>query len=376
MRNKIGVLFLAEALHPGGAERQMELLLTHLDRAKFEPYLMTWVDAGQAYTTDKNYEWIQHLRKHKFDFSPILKAKKMLKEGRIQVIHGMLDTGNLYGGILKLWHKKVALVASERSSHRELSFFQKIHKPYMHKVADVTVANSLKGIDFLKSLGLNDANNLQFIPNGLDTDIFHPVRKEEKQRLKKEVIGKNGDKKILLFVGSIYPVKNQLGVVKAFAAANMKQTKLVLVGKHDMEYVEQVKAAITELNLENQVTVFPPQRNIHQWFKAADCLILNSIFEGTPNVVLEAMASGLPVIATKVGDIPKYIDSSFSWALQSEDQAHLTRILQEIDQLPSENLEARGKKAFEKIERLGLGKQQLVQKHEQLYLDLVQQLNP
>lgn len=372
MDKKVGILFLAEALHPGGAERQMEMILSHLDRDLFEPYLLTWVDSGQSYHQNKSYTWIQCLRKHKFDFSVIYKALKIINQNNIQIIHGILDTGNLYGGILKFLKRNIVFIASERSSIRKLSFFQKFHKPQSHKLADLTIANSQKGIEFLNVLGIKDENKLVFIPNGLDTDLFKPVDKEIKGALKNELFNVKYQTKVLLCVGSIYPVKNQIGILKAFAQRMLENTKLILVGKFDVSYLKEVRTVIEKYDLKENVYIFPAQEEISKWYQAADCLILNSDFEGTPNVILEGMASGLPIISTNVGDIDKYVDNSCGWLYTPNDSVKLVEYLMEIDSLTIEELNSKGQKSIKKIERMGLSKATMIKKHEELYQKLLQ----
>ena len=371
-QNKIGVLFLAEALHPGGAERQLELLMDNLDTSRFTPHLLTWIDAGQPYQNDsKRYEWIQVLRNHKFDFSPLWHAKRMIDKGQIQIVHGMLDTGNLYGGILKiLKKKKIVFVASERCSERKLGFFQAIHKPRVHRIADVTVGNSKKGLEFISSMGIPESR-LCLISNGLNTDVFTPADEGTKKRLKNKLFGHLDAQKVLLFVGTLYPAKNQLGLIRALADVNWQSTHLILVGKHNHDYVAEIQNAIKEYNLESKIEIYGPQSDIENWYRAADGLILNSIHEGTPNVVLEAMACGLPVIATSVGDIPRYLNDEIGWLVTSGDQSQLTSVLKQFDQFPSSELAAKGALASAHIEALGLTKSNLVERHQELYLSLL-----
>ncbi len=363
---------MAEAMHQGGAERQLSLLIQHLDRERFQPFLFTWIQPEkEAYLDQSTVEWIKCIRRNKFDFRPILVARKLIKERNIQLVHGILDTGNLYAGLLKLLSPKVTFIASERSSHRQLSKFQKIHKPLMHRLAATTIANSQKGAAFVHSLGIRRKSGTVVVPNGIDGDYFQAASRQQKRELKSKLLDCKADTRIILCVGSMYPVKDQLGILEAFYAAKPKNSKLVFVGKQDATYVQGIKEFLAKNNLLQAVQLYPAQEAIQLWYQAADCLILNSIFEGTPNAVLEAMASGLPILATAVGDVPKYVVEGVGWLYEPKAHRRLVELLQLIDNLPPEDLEQKGLAARKQFLQLGLDKDSMVKRHEQIYTEQV-----
>lgn len=347
------------------------MLLDSLDRRRFEPILLTWIDAGQEYQpASKKYEWLRHVRKHKLDFGPLWFAKRLIRDRKISLVHGMLDTGNFYGGLLKLFSRNLVFVASERSSKRKLSRFQTIHKAPMHRIADITIANSEQGKDFVSSMGVKE-DCLTFIPNGLDTDRFSPVEESQKEKLRKQLFGFDCNRKVLLSVGSIYETKNQLGLVHAFADAALQDTRLVLVGKPKLDYLDQVKNAINQRQVNDKVDIFPPTSNVDKLYKSSDGLVLNSKFEGTPNVVLEGMSSGLPVIATNVGDVSRYVDDGFGWLVNAEIHEQMVSALSAFDQCSLDQLGFMGVQARKAIEDCGLSKEKLAERHEALYLELL-----
>lgn len=367
---------MAEAMHHGGAERQLSLLIQHLDRERFQPFLFTWIQPQEeAYLDQSRVEWIKCIRRNKFDFKPIFVARKLIKDRNIKLVHGILDTGNLYAGLLKLLSPKVVFIASERSSHRQLSKFQKIHKPLMHRLAVRTIANSQKGAAFIHSLGIRRANGTIVIPNGIDGERFQAATPQQKQELKSNLLACNTSTKIILCVGSMYPVKNQLGILKALSDAKTKNIKLIMVGKQDSAYIQAIRAFLVQNDLLQTVQLYPAQQDIHLWYQAADCLILNSIFEGTPNAVLEAMASGLPILATAVGDIPKYVVDNVGWLYEPEAHGRLVELLQIIDSLPDEDLEKKGITARKRFLQLRLDKDSMVKRHEQIYSEQVGRAN-
>ena len=127
------------------------------------------------------------------------------------------------------------------------------------------------------------------IPNGVDTNLFKPI-----ERTANNIF-------TFLFVGRFQTQKNLEVVLQTFAAAfKNKPVQLTLIGDGPLKEV-LLKQAKT-LGIERQLYWLPWQTkdNLKKCYQAADCLINFSLYEGMPNVVLEAMACGLPVIASNI----------------------------------------------------------------------------
>jgi glycosyltransferase involved in cell wall biosynthesis len=105
-------------------------------------------------------------------------------------------------------------------------------------------------------------------------------------------------------VGRLDPVKDQIGLIRAFAQASSAQANrgrrtLVIAG--DGPSRPQLEAAIADLGLGDSVRLLGERDDIPLILRALDVFVLSSIGEGISNAILEAMATGLPVIATRVG---------------------------------------------------------------------------
>jgi glycosyltransferase involved in cell wall biosynthesis len=106
---------------------------------------------------------------------------------------------------------------------------------------------------------------------------------------------------VVLCVGGIHPVKNQLLLVEALRDT---EDHLVLLGPvRDREYAAQVRALAG-----GNVTFIDAVQDPRPFFRRADLLVLPSLSESAPNVVLEAMAYGCSVVASAVGDVPVMLD--------------------------------------------------------------------
>jgi glycosyltransferase involved in cell wall biosynthesis len=146
--------------------------------------------------------------------------------------------------------------------------------------------------------------------NGVDTALFRPAADPRTQR---RVLGLEPDADYLLFVGNFLPVKNPLLLIESWHRARGllpgRDLRLVMVGAGPLE--AEIRGRAVARGLEGAL-VMPgrlPPAAVADYLRAACCLVLSSHNEGVPNVVLEAFASGVPVVATAVGGIAEVLDS-------------------------------------------------------------------
>ncbi len=154
----------------------------------------------------------------------------------------------------------------------------------------------------LAELGL-EKTRIQPILNGVDTATFHPGDASAARIM----LGLNPSARVILFVGNLRPIKNPLVLIEALArlcgSFGFENSELVLIGGGPL--ASAARALAERLGC-GQKVIFAGRKDaaaVAEYMRAADVLCLPSDNEGVPNVILEAFASGLPVVASNVGGI-------------------------------------------------------------------------
>jgi glycosyltransferase involved in cell wall biosynthesis len=143
------------------------------------------------------------------------------------------------------------------------------------------------------------AQRIHLIPNGVDGRQFYPPSPEERIVARRSLA--LDCKTLVLCVGRFSPEKNLLGLLDAWAAvdANAREGALLaLVG--DGPDRDQVHARALAPDLAGSVHLAGERSDVATWYRAADFYVISSINEGLSNTMIEALASGLPVISTRV----------------------------------------------------------------------------
>lgn len=172
-------------------------------------------------------------------------------------------------------------------------------------------------------------SKIAYIPNGVDTDIFYPVRNQAEKRELRQQLGWL-DLPTILFVGKIDQRKQPHLLVEAVGKAKARgyDCQLVLVGPQgEKDYVSEMKSRIASLAIESQVVWFGFTKDVAPLYRASDIFCLLSNNEGLPNALLEAMASGLPSIGTHVSGITDLIIDEKNGSLCSPHLNEITETL-------------------------------------------------
>ncbi len=242
-----------------------------------------------------------------------LSALPVLK--KIQMDFDLIDAHYVYpdgfaATLLGKFFKKPVVVSARGSDINLYGEFPIIRRFLRHTLLKanrvVAVCEALKrGII---QLGVPE-EKVSVIPNGVDSYKFFPTPREEvRRRLKLP------DKKIILSAGHLTPNKGFDYLIKALKILRTdfdeKSIYLVIVGEG--KFRKELEKIISMLNLGEHVRLagIIPHKEMGDWYSAADLFCLASGQEGWPNVILESLACGTPVVATSAGGIPEIISSN------------------------------------------------------------------
>jgi glycosyltransferase involved in cell wall biosynthesis len=142
------------------------------------------------------------------------------------------------------------------------------------------------------------------IAKGVDTVLFNPDGPNVRQS-----IGV-GAAPVALIVSRLVPIKNVGLFIEAVAAAHRSRSDMRAVVVGDGPLDAALRQQVVALGLDRVVLFagYVEQHDLPQWYRTADVFVLSSDFDNAPNVAVEAMASGLPIVATDVGGVSEYVE--------------------------------------------------------------------
>jgi glycosyltransferase involved in cell wall biosynthesis len=291
------ILCLIESLGPGGAERQLTGLAVMLKKYGHSVVVITYSD-NEFYkpllvSNDIEYYCnkvaISKLRR-------IPELYKTIKHYNPDVIISFLDGPNLASCILRKLGGNFKLIVSERNINQNtrLSIKDKI-KFYLYRNADFIVSNSNFQTNFIFKHRPNLALKLRTITNFTDTAIFYPSNSSITTR-----------HVTCICVGRIVPQKNIHRFINVVGSLKQhgKQIKIKWFGKIDYtsEYFRKCLNLIQTFNLQDDFNFINTTNEIQEEYRKAELFCLPSLYEGFPNVLCEAMSSGLPVLCSNISD--------------------------------------------------------------------------
>ena len=219
------------------------------------------------------------------------------------------------GGASKLIYRSSnAGVTNGKFINKVFGFLPKV-------IPNVKIAPSTEAAEFVFGKIAVKNNKVTILHNALNYDDFK-FNKKNRDKIRTEL--NVGNKTLYGHVGRLNKQKNHIFLLNIFKEIlkKDKNSMLVLIGEGELK--QEILNKIKELNIEKNVILLEPKKNINEYFMAFDKLIFPSLFEGMPNVIIEAEASGLPCFIsntiTKEANITglvKYIDlnkSAEEWA--------------------------------------------------------------
>ncbi|HKW94421.1 MAG TPA: TIGR03088 family PEP-CTERM/XrtA system glycosyltransferase [Methylomirabilota bacterium] len=210
------------------------------------------------------------------------------------------------------------------------------------------------------------ANKVRTIYNGVEHDRFADASRAEAR----EELRLSRDALVLGTVGRLDPVKDQGALVRAFAAIIPRHPEAVLLIAGDGPCREELTNLVRSMGLDGRVRLLGERRDIPSVLASLDLFLLPSIAEGMSNTVLEAMATGLPVVATRVGGNPELVEEGVTGRLVPP-RDHEALVGAMNDYLDDPHLRERHGKASSDRSRRHFSIERMRRQYEDLYCELL-----
>ncbi|MDR3635813.1 MAG: glycosyltransferase [Isosphaeraceae bacterium] len=291
----LNVLQLIPTLDRSGAEKQMVLLATGLPRDRFrvEAAALTRLGPLEAELRASGVPVTLIGKRAKLDPIALLRLTRWMRDKRFDVVQTWIFAANTYGRIAAHWAHVPVVVTAEMAvdlwkGRRDLA----VDRRLAHW-CDRVVGNSRAVADFYRRVGVPE-DRLTVIPSGIADEEPPHI---DPARVRTEV-GVPPDAPLALFAGRLAPQK---GVDDLIAALDLLQhvrpdLHTLIVGDGPLR--EQLEATVRAFQLNDRVHFLGHRDDVPRLLAAADVLVLPSLYEGLPNVVLEAMRFRKPVVAT------------------------------------------------------------------------------
>ncbi len=294
-RSPVRTVFLVEDLKFGGTQRQVLDLASHMDKSRFHVEIWAMGAGDDLVPLAENLQvplvWLS--RRSFVGPDSLFALWRRLRSERTRLLVLFTVIPNIWGRLLGRLAKVPVIVGTCRGGAAPW----RQHEKLLWRLADHHLCNSreLKDI-FVKRFSI-PASKVSVIQNGIDLDYFHFSPGAE-----------NAGKKVVLCIARFVPDKDHRTLIEAFAVASEKhpEAELWLVG--DGPGLEPARRLAMSRLARGGARFFPGRLDPRPILRQSSLFVLSSVKEGLPNVVLEAMASGLPVVATRVGGIPEAVE--------------------------------------------------------------------
>lgn len=320
---KLKICFLAGTLGRGGAEQQLYYMLKALRDVGAQPEVLCltngehWQERIEALGVPLT--WVGKRSGRSWRLAQII-AK--LRSNPPHIIQSQHFYTNIYASLTARALRAHEIGAMRNDGNSEVAANGKILGSLSLRLPRLLAANSQLAINNAISMGV-PAKRLQLLPNAVDTRRFGNGAREAKEHLH------------VVAVGRLVPQKRFdlfLDVIARAGAQSPLPIKATIVG--DGPQRAQLEKRAAELNLfPGRIKFAGSVPDVSSFYGHADVLVLTSEYEGTPNVVLEAMASGLPVIATRIGGVPDIVrEGTTGFLAEFGDVDAIVRVLLKLAQ--------------------------------------------
>jgi glycosyltransferase involved in cell wall biosynthesis len=313
----MNVLFVIGRLHRGGAERQMVLLAAALQRRGHRVSIATLHGPAELDAlADEHGVRVRHLARAGLlrSLRTAIALIALIRNDKPDVVHPYLPESNARVTLLKPFIRPARIAWGVRASELPWVHYRRRARllwPLVVRLArwaDVVVANSWAGAEFHVGEGF-PAGRMRVVPNGIDVGVF--VRDVGAGVGFRERVGLGVGVPVVGMLARFDPMKGHEDFVRVggLVAERVPGVWLLVVGAHSVADRERMLGWAAECGVADRLVMVDASGEPMAALNAMDVLVVPSRFgEGFSNVIGEALACGVPVVATDVGDAVRIVD--------------------------------------------------------------------
>ncbi len=370
----VRLLVITDEMEVGGTQRQIAMLLKGIDRSRFEPALVYFrkhsplVDEVLAAGVPAT-----HIEKRgRIDLAFVRRLSQFVRQGRFDVIHCFSFTGELWGAVAHVLSGQGHLVGSIRGVYEWYGGLQWRIKSWVTRRSYCVVANSHAGAHYaVTRLGSKFEDKFRVIYNGVPENKPMPTDEHAALRAALAIAPQTF---VTLFVGRLVDHKNLPSLVRAAAILERSphDQTILLVGEGPerpalLEIIQAMGCT--------SIRFLGERDDVDRLLQIADAFVLPSFREGLSNAILEAMAAGTPVVASRVGgNVELLQDGKTGLLYPGDDHEALARSLSMLMDDPVRRRELGA--AARRHVLANFTQTQMVRQMEEIYLQASECLEP
>lgn len=291
IRDPIDIVFLLQDLEFGGTQRYTLHLLKNLNRELFSPRL--WVLRGgaqmAALAREAGVEPVWLSKTSWVGPHSLTGLARQLTRRRPQILYTLTVVPNIWGRLFGTVVRAPVIISSWRG------LYPKQYESWMWPLSARIICNTQVLKQIIVERHKVPPERIAVVYNGVDPDYYSPDA------------SRKSSTPTVLYVGRLVPDKAPLTLVEGFriAAERCPEARFEIIG--DGHLKGQVEDYIRRHSLESRIVLLPGRMDTRLHLRSSWVFALSSIREASPNAILEAMASELPVVAPRVGGIPELV---------------------------------------------------------------------
>lgn len=329
------IQFLTTSLMRGGAEIQVMLLACALKERGHEVEVISMIEP-EALTEELAAKRIPvvslRMKQGHTDPGAVFRLRHHIHKFEPDVVHSHMVHANLLARVTRLITRMPVLISTAHSTHEGSRLFDLAYR-FTDRLATLTTNVSAAAVQRYVEARLAPENRIRIMPNGIHTDTFceSPLKRDQTR----EVL-RLGSSFCWLAAGALHESKDYPTLLQAFALVIHEKPGVRLLIAGEGPELAKLKQLIMDLHLTDNVTLLGLRSDIAALMNAADAYVMSSVWEGLPLVLLEAAASSLPMVVTRVGGNAEIVEEAANGSVvPASDPYSLAAAMLQLQQAPA-----------------------------------------